>query len=157
MYTPNTPMHTHSHSTLYMYVQYQGLARRFNDLHTMHTPNTLMHTHTHTHSVKVRSTLCGYVVLRRVNDSKNNVLKTVELLFERKWVRFIPAHCMHVQSYMCMCMHMCVYGVHVHVYFCSLIPWLNTERCCPQYATLESWEWGLGMRLPQYATLESWE
>ena len=61
----------------------------------------ITHIHSHTHTVKVRSTLCGYVVLKRVNDSKNNVLKTVELLFERKWVRDLFHHTSCITTVQC--------------------------------------------------------
>ena len=67
-----------------------------------HNTRTRTHTHTytytHTHmytyplylnsviTVKVKNSRCGYVVIRGVNDSEYNVLKTSEYLLQRKWV-----------------------------------------------------------------------
>ena len=110
----------HNHTHIYVYVHLfsplhtHTLTHSHTETHThTHTcthSHSLVHTHTDTctHTVKVRSTLCGYVVLRRVNDSQNNVLKTVELLFERKWVREL---CLHT-AYMYIC-YTCIQYMHI--------------------------------------------
>lgn len=77
-YTIHVPAYTHIYTDLS-----QSL---FITVYVLLHARTHTHTYVYTLSVRVKRTLCGYVMIRGVKDTKHNVLNTAQYLLQREWV-----------------------------------------------------------------------